>query len=131
MIDFRLHTSITCAPIFCQFLFDFSSPQSPPVLRVRGARIRIFWFSEPGSNNNKKEESKIICCLAFFVVRYFTKLKIISFLRRFRKHVGQLTKNSKFFSKKNSTKISEIWHGDPGSRIREPGNRKKLSRILI
>jgi hypothetical protein len=62
-MNFRLHTSIICAPIFCQFLFNFSSPQSPPVLRVRGARIRIIWISDPGSNNNKKEEGQKLVAL--------------------------------------------------------------------
>jgi hypothetical protein len=47
-------------------------------------------------------------------------LKQRYFLKKYRKNVGQLTKNLSFLTQKFVTDFSEVWVGDPRNEIRYP-----------
>ncbi len=91
------------------------------------------WFlpiPDPGSKNSKKGEGwKNFFVKPYFVATNFTKMKIILFLKCWRKNLGQFSKNYRTFYSKNVNKVSEIWVWDPGSGIRDPGSGKNLLRV--
>ncbi len=70
----------------------------------------IWLLFHPGSNNNKKGGNKIVV-LPFFVAKNVTKFKNILFLNRCSKKFEPVDKKLSL--------DSEIWVGDPRSRIRK------------
>ncbi len=86
--------------IFSQF---WKTSHFLAVLRIRDVYPGS-WFlpiPDPGSkNSNKREGWKKICCHTFFVATNFTNLKIILFLKCWRKNLGQFSNNYRTFYSK-------------------------------
>ncbi len=92
------------------------------------------FFIHPGSRIpdlktfNKREGWKKIFCHNFFLTTNLTKLKIILFLKCWRKKLGQvIKKNYRTFYPKNLTLNSKKY----ASGIRDPGSRKTYSGSRI
>ncbi len=95
-----------------------------PVLRIRDVYPGSWFLPIPdhGSNQQQKREVKKIVVIPFFLVPNSTILKIILFLKCWRKTFGPVFKRIT----KCVPKLSKIWVWDPGSgknlfRIPDPG----------
>ena len=123
--------------------FPLQLDMSWAVLRIRDV-YPGFWIPDPdfypsqipdpGSNySNKGEGWKKNWCHTFFVATNFTKLKIILFLKCWRKKFGpifkELLKNYRTFTKTTVTKLSKIWVWNPETGIRDPEKTYFGSRI--
>ncbi len=84
-------------------------------------------FTHPGSkNSNKREGWNKTYYHTFFVATNFTKLKILLFLKCWRKTIwASFQRIIEHFTQKFVNRLSKIWVWYPGSEIQDPKKSAK------